>query len=135
MFRSRARITRWLAALAAIGIAIVSDAHIAHAADPATLWMSFQSRSVTCTKAVAQGPSGVTSIPATGDVAYNICIYVEDRATTLPVIGAPVEVRTTVGTVGASGTSRYSGYLITTGSGITSVSYRGDGKKIGRAHV
>jgi len=118
------------AALAALALALATPG-IAHAGAPATISLSFQLRSTTCTKAVAQGPSGITSIAATGDIAYNICIYVEDRATGLGVDGVPVEVRTIVGTVGASGTSRYSGILFTAGGGITSISYRGDGKTFG----
>lgn len=120
-----------VAAFAALAALALGTPRVAHAAAPATVSLSFQFRSTTCTKAVAQGPSGITSIPATGDTAYNICIYVEDRTTGLGVDGAPVEVRTIVGTVGASGTSRYSGILFTAGGGITSISYRGDGKTFG----
>jgi hypothetical protein len=128
---SRPRIAWWLAALiAAVGLAIVGDAHIAHAANPAAIWMSFQFRATSCTKAVAKGPSVVTTVDSTG-LLYSLCIYVEDRTTGLPIDGAPVEVRTTVGTVGTSGTSRYSGFLITAGGGVTLVSYRGDGKTFG----
>lgn len=128
MFRFRLSLTWFAAAIAAV---MLSDPELAHAGAPATINMSFQLRSTTCTKAVAQGPSGITSIPATGDLAYNICIYVGDRATGLGVDGIPVEVRTIVGTVGATGTSRYSGILFTGGGGITSISYRGDGKTFG----
>lgn len=129
MSRSRSHVTRWLLAL--LAALAFGDAHVAQATAPATISLSFQYRSTTCTKAVAQGPSALTSIDAGGATAYNICIYVEDRATGLGVDGVPVEVRTIVGTVGASGTSRYSGILFTGSGGITTISYRGDGKTFG----
>ena len=128
MSRFRSHLIWFIATVVALAL---GAPQVAHAGAPATISLSFQLRSTTCTKAVAQGPSGITSIAATGDLAYNICIYVEDRATGLPVDGVPVEVRTLVGTVGASGTSRYSGILFTAGGGITSISYRGDGKTFG----
>jgi hypothetical protein len=131
MFRFRLSLTWFVAVVAAVGAVTVGSPQVAHAGAPASVSLSFQLRSTTCTRAVAQGPSGITSVAATGDLAYNICIYVEDRATGLGVDGVPVEVRTIVGTVGASGTSRYSGILFTAGGGITTISYRGDGKTFG----
>lgn len=131
MFRFRLSLTWFVVVVAAVGAVTVGSPQVAHTGAPASVSLSFQLRSTTCTKAVAQGPSGITSVAATGDLAYNICIYVEDRATGLGVDGVPVEVRTIVGTVGASGTSRYSGILFTAGGGITTISYRGDGKTFG----
>lgn len=115
----------------ALCVALVGAPLRGQAATTATISMSFQLRSTTCTKAVAQAPNGVTTITADGVIPYSLCIYVEDPSTGLPLDGAPVEVRTTVGTVGMSGTSRYSGFLFTTGGGLTSISYRGDGKSFG----
>lgn len=93
--------------------------------------MSFQWRHTTCTEAVAKGPNGLTSIPGDGITPINICLHVEDAATSADLTGVPLEVRVIVGTVGMSGTSKYSGLLFSTAGGIAQISYRGDGTSFG----
>ncbi len=134
MFGVRARTGIWSLAFAIVLVAIGAMAapRSVQAASPYTMSMSFQQRTTTCTKAVAESANAVASISADGAAAtYGLCIYVEDSSTGLPVSGGPVEVRTLVGTIGVSGTARYSGFLFTSSSGVATISYRGDGKSFG----
>ncbi len=103
----------------------------AHAVQPHALYVSYQPTGTRCTKALAQGPNGITTVDAEGARAIVLCAYIEDVATGTPQMGLPVEFRVTVGTVGFSGTSRYSGPVFSTDAGISQISYRGDGKSFG----
>ena len=118
-----------LAAL--LGVAIAGRSSPVHAVQPHVISVSFQPTGTRCTKALAQGPSGITGINAEGAVANVLCAYIEDVATGTPQLNVPVEFRVTVGTVGFSGTSRYSGPVFSTDVGISQISYRGDGKSTG----
>ena len=93
--------------------------------------MSFQPAGTSCTEVLAKGPNRVTSVSAEGAQSISLCIHIEDVATGTDQAGLPLELRVTVGTVGASGTSRYSGILFTSAAGVTQISYRGDGTTFG----
>ena len=129
----------WSIAVCALGfgagiglLTSILDVRAASAEGPYAISISLQLRATTCTKTLAQSPNAVTSMSADGvSATYSLCVYVENTSTGLPIDGAPVEIRTIVGTVGVSGTARYSGFLFTTGGGVTSISYRGNGRTFG----
>ena len=119
-----------LALLGAL-VPLMAWAPPAHGAAPQSISVSFQPSGTSCTEVLAKGPDLVTSVPADGTRAISLCIHIEDVATGTDQGGLPIELRVTVGTVGSSGTSRYSGILFTSSAGVAQISYRGDGKSFG----
>ena len=103
----------------------------AHAAAPHAISVSVQPRGTTCTETVAKGPNGITAVPADLAIPITLCAHVEDITTRTDQANVPVEFRVTLGTVGASGTSTYSGIVFSSAAGISQVSYRGNGRSTG----
>ncbi|MEI6666022.1 MAG: hypothetical protein WCL53_07695 [Chloroflexota bacterium] len=103
----------------------------AHADQFNSISVSFQPTGTRCTEALAKGPNGITSVSASNVFAIVLCAHVEDAGTGIAQAGRPVEFNVSMGTVGASGTSRYSGIVFSTADGIAQISYRGDGKNHG----
>ncbi|MGE3855705.1 MAG: hypothetical protein AB7G21_01960 [Dehalococcoidia bacterium] len=103
----------------------------ARAVAPHRLSVSFQPTGTSCTEALAKGPSNVATIAADRPTSIVVCAHVEDVATATDQSQVPVEMRVTVGALGSSGTSKYSGLVFSSAAGVSQISYRGDGASFG----
>lgn len=112
--------------LVASAFVLTANAEPAHAAPLHILNLALIGPGVSCTEALAKGANTVTSAVADGSQGIVLCAHVEDAATNTDQGGIPVVFTASVGTVGATGTTK-STTVLTSASGVTSISYRGAG--------
>ncbi len=120
-----------LFAAAILGLLFALPSARASAIAPHALSVSVQPTGTSCTEVLAKGPSTVTRIAADRLNSVVLCAHIEDLATRTDQPNIAVEFRTTVGTVGSSGTAHYSGPVFSSSAGIAQISYRGDGTSTG----
>ncbi|MEI7925725.1 MAG: hypothetical protein WCI61_06015 [Chloroflexota bacterium] len=127
---SARHLTRLFAA-AILGLLFALPPARASAIVPHALSVSVQPTGTSCTEVLAKGPSTVTRIAADRLNSVVLCAHIEDLATRTDQPNIAVEFRTTVGTIGSSGTAHYSGPVFSSSAGIAQISYRGDGTSTG----